>query len=205
MPRVATAHQLDLSGIPEQPLILKNQVNLYQDNTRKRPIKTTDDDDDDANNNKKKAKPSKYMGVYWENGMSKWHAQIMVKGRVCNLGLYLSEEAAAQVYAKAAFKYKKCKPPTGVYGGLDLSNVPEQPLVERDKNSNRKRPATDTTTSSATTTPKYKGTKRCRNKWQARISINRKMTELGTFDTETEAATVYAKAAYYLEQKKQQS
>jgi hypothetical protein len=68
------------------------------------------------------------MGVYWESnagGMNKWHAQIMVDKRVYNLGKYHDEEAAAQVYAKAACKYKKSKAPRGVYGGLDLSSVPE--------------------------------------------------------------------------------
>jgi hypothetical protein len=50
----------------------------------------------------------------------------VVYKRVYDLGKYHDEEAAAQVYAKAACKYKKSKAPPGVYGGLDLSSVPEQ-------------------------------------------------------------------------------
>jgi hypothetical protein len=176
-----TAIKIDLSDVPNQPLILKHQVGLYRDNTRQRPVN--------------ESTASKYMGVYWETsaGMKKWRAQIMVNKRVCNLGRYDDEEAAAQVYAKAAYKYKKSKAPTGVYGGLDLSDVPEQPLIYR--------LILESGVANAT---KYKGTKRCRDRWQARIPMNGKLTNLGTFDTEEEAAAVYAKANFVVEQQKRQ-
>jgi hypothetical protein len=170
--------KIDLSDVPNQPLILKHQVDLYRDNTRQRPV------------NEKSA--SKYMGVYWEHNMNTWRSQIMLEKRVCNLGSYHDEEEAAQVYAKAAFKYKKSKAPSGVYGGLDLSNVPEQPLIERPISKSGRATAFS---------PKYKGTKQCRDKWQARICENGKSVGLGTFDTEEEAATIYAKAAFVIEQK----
>ncbi len=117
----------------------------------------------------------------------------MMNKRVCNLGKYDDEEVAAQVYAKAAYKYKKSKAPTGVYGGLDLSNVPEQPLIYR--------LILESGVAKAT---KYKGTKRCRDKWQARISMNGKRTNLGTFDMEEEAAAIYAKANFVIEERKRQ-
>jgi hypothetical protein len=174
--------KIDLSDVPNQPLIFKHQVDLYRDNTRQRPV------------NEKTA--SKYMGVYWESnagGLNKWHAQIMVDKRVYNLGKYQDEEVAAQVYAKAAYKYKKSKAPTGVYGGLDLSNVPWQPLIYRLILESGVAPAT-----------KYKGVKRCRDKWQARIAMNGKSRELGTFDTDEAAAAIYAKAAFFVEKQKRQ-
>jgi hypothetical protein len=179
MPTESTI-KIDLSDVPNQPLILKHQVDLYRDNTRQRPV------------NEKTA--SKYMGVYWEKnagGMNKWHAQIMVDKRVYNLGKYPSEEGAAQVYANAAYKYKKSKAPSGVYGGLDLSNVPKQPLIYRLILESAVAPAS-----------KYKGVKRCRNKWQARIAMNGRSKELGTFDTEEAAAAIYAKAAFLVEKEK---
>jgi hypothetical protein len=175
--------KIDLSDVPYQPLILKHQVDLYRDNTRLRPVK--------------EKTASKYMGVYWESnagGMSKWHAQIMVEKRVYNLGKFHDEEAAAQVYAKAAYKYKKSKAPPGVYGGLDLSNVPEQPLIYRLILESAVAPAT-----------RFKGVKRCRNKWQARIAMDGKSRELGTFDTEEVAAAIYAKAAFLVEKQKRRN
>jgi hypothetical protein len=177
-----SAIKIDLSDVPNQPLILKHQVGLYRDNTRQRPV------------NESVQVASKYMGVYWETsaGTKKWRAQIMVNKRVCNLGKYDDEEAAAQVYAKAAYKYKKSKAPPGVYGGLDLSNVAEQPLIYR--------LILESGVANAT---KYKGTKRCRDKWQARIPMNGKSITLGTFDTEEQAASIYAKAAYLLKQEDQ--
>lgn len=164
--------KIDLSDVPNQPLILKHQVDLYQDNTRQRPVR--------------KKTASKYMGVYLETnpGTKKWRAQIMVDKRVCNLGKYPDEEEAAQVYAKAAFKYKKSKAPAGVYGGLDLSNVPEQPLIYR-----------IILESGVANVTRYKGIKRCRGKWQAQITMKGKSRALGTFNTEEEAAAIYAKAA----------
>jgi hypothetical protein len=166
--------KIDVSDVPKQPLILKHQVDLYQDNTRQRPV-----------NGRKRA--SNYMGVYWESNAGKWRAQIMVDKRVKYLGKYDDEEEAAQVYAKAAYKYKKSKAPTGMYAGLDLSNVPPQPLIYL------------LISESRATATKYKGTKRCRQKWQSRITINGKSRTLGSFNTEEEAAAVYAKAAFLLQ------
>jgi hypothetical protein len=181
--------KVDLSDVPNQPLILKHQVDLYRDNTRQRPA------------NEKTKKTSNYLGVYWDGTrpIKNWRAQIMIDKRVCNLGSYEGEEAAAQVYAKAAFKYKMSKAPTGVYGGLDLSNIPEQPLMERERIKDQAGGATATAFDL-----KYKGTKRCRDKWQSRISMNGKAIGLGTFDTEEEAAAVYAKAAFLVQQQKQE-
>jgi hypothetical protein len=172
--------KIDLSDVPDQHLILKHQVDLYRDNTRQRPVK--------------EKTASKYMGVYWESnagGINKWHAQIMVEKRVYNLGKYHDEEVAAQVYAKAAYKYKKSKAPTGVYGGMDLSNVPKQPLIYRLILESAAAPAS-----------RFKGVKRCRNKWQARIGMNGRSRELGTFDTEEAAAAIYAKASFLVEKQK---
>jgi len=49
-----------------------------------------------------------------------------IYGRVRSIGHYDKEEDAAISYAKAAFKYKPKKGSQQIFGGLDLSNIPEQ-------------------------------------------------------------------------------
>jgi len=166
---------IDLSDVPPQPLILKNELTcknngrLYNDNTRRRSVN---------------AGSSKYTGVYYEKGSStsKWRAQMMVNGRVRSLGHWDNEEEAAAIYARAAFKYKS-KGYNGLYGGLDLSNVPEQPLIR-----------------SSTSASGYKGVKKMKGRFQARVCRKgRSATTLGTFDTAEEAAGIHARAVYHLE------
>lgn len=70
-----------LVDVPPQPLILKNSKRIYNDNTRRRPVK---------------AGCSKYTGVYMDNSIGKWKAQIMVDGHVRHIGYYNNEEDAAR-------------------------------------------------------------------------------------------------------------
>mmetsp|Transcript_13920 Transcript_13920/g.30347 ORF Transcript_13920/g.30347 Transcript_13920/m.30347 type:complete len:163 (+) Transcript_13920:425-913(+) len=125
------------------------------------------------------------LGVYFDKGADKWKAQIMADGRVCSIGYYEKEEDAAGDYARAAFKFKATKG-IAVYGGLDLSSIPEQPLI-----------------ASETSASGYKGVKKMKGRWQARISTGKggTHTTLGTFDDVKEAAEIYARAASYLEQR----
>jgi len=167
---------IDLTGIPPQPLILKNGLSRsdYIDNSRRRPVKD--------------GISSKYTGVYFDQQSGKWRAQIMVDGSVCSIGSYQSEEEAAADYARAAFKHK-ARGSHKLYGGMDLSDVPEdQPLIRSDTNASG-----------------YKGVKAMKGRWQARIGNgNGKHVTLGTFDTVEEAAGIYSRAVYYLEQKQEE-
>ena len=81
-------NRASMVDVPPQPLILKNAKRTYDDNTRRRPVK---------------AGSSKYTGVYRDESIGKWKAQIMVDGRVRSIGYYDNEEDAAGDYAKAAF------------------------------------------------------------------------------------------------------
>ena len=163
-----------LVDVPPQPLILKNAKSMYNDNTRRHPVR---------------AGSSKYTGVYRDKSSGKWKAQIMVHGRVRSIGYYSHEEDAAGDYAKAAFKYKviSTRSNNDTYGGLDLSDIPEQPLI-----------TTDITISG------YKGVKRRKSNgtWEARIGSNYKLISLGYFKTPEEAASIYARAAFCLERMK---
>jgi len=115
----AGGFSVDLSDVPPQPPILKNEVSShYNDNSRRRNVSDTS---------------SKYAGVYRSG--NKWKAQMYIQGAVRSLGYYTCELEAAVDYARAAFKYKRAKSsPLLTYGGLDLSGVPPQPLIRSNKN-----------------------------------------------------------------------
>ena len=115
----------------------------------------------------------------------------MVEGKVRAIGYYDTEEDAAADYARAAYKYKKKKKSPNVYGnvygGLDLSGVPESlPLICKEG-----------------TATGFAGVKRMKGRFQARIAQQKKYITLGTFDTPEEAALIYARARTYLESKPQ--
>ena len=174
-PRKGTGF-IDLTGVPPQPLILKNQLGhtLYEDNSRRRPTKEGS---------------SKYTGIYYNK--TQWKAQIMVEGKARSIGYYDTEEDAAADYARAAYKYKKRKKSSNVYGnvhgGLDMSGVPESlPLIRKEG-----------------TATGFVGVKRNNGRFQARIVQQKKYLSLGTFDTPEEAALIYARAKWYLESKPQ--
>ena len=162
----------DLTGVPPQPLILKNQLSAtcYQDNSRRRPIREGS---------------SKYTGVYYDKESEKWKAQIIVQGKLRFIGHYDKEEDAAADYARAAFKYKPKKQSLDTYGGLDLSGVSKTlPLIRSERSEIG-----------------YAGIKLKKERFQVRISIGGGKTKtLGTFDTAEEAALIYARAKYYLGQ-----
>mmetsp|Transcript_20375 Transcript_20375/g.36606 ORF Transcript_20375/g.36606 Transcript_20375/m.36606 type:complete len:130 (+) Transcript_20375:634-1023(+) len=113
-----------------------------------------------------------------------WKAQIMVVGTVRSIGYYVTEEAAAADYARAAFKYKPTKVPVC---GLDLTLVPEQSLIRSENNSTG-----------------YKGVKKMKGRFQANFVTEKGKapTTFGTFDTAEEAAGVYARAVYCLDQRR---
>ena len=168
---------IDLTGVPSQPPILKNQLGstLYKDNSRR--FRTD------------RPNCSKYTGVYYEAKQLKWKAQIMVEGKVRSIGYYDNEEDAAADYARAAYKYKARKSSANVYGnvygGLDLSGIPTNLTLIRKEG----------------TASGYAGVKKNKSRFEARIGIKTKLVTLGTFDTPEEAAMIYARAKIYLERR----
>ena len=160
----------DLTGVPPQPLILKNQMSAtcYQDNSRRRPIREGS---------------SKYTGVHYNKESKKWRAQLIVQ-KLRFIGYYDKEGDAAADYARAAFKYKPKKQSLETYGGMDLSGVPNDlPLIRSERCETG-----------------YVGVKLNKGRFQVRISIGGGKTKtLGTFDTAEEAALIHARAKFYLD------
>ena len=101
----SSSKTIDLSDIPYQPPILKNDFSLFHDNSRKRP---------------RKEHSSQYMGIYFDPKLQSWKAQIHIEGRVTSIGYYKDETQAAEDYARAAHKYKRSKDEVRTtLGGLD--------------------------------------------------------------------------------------
>jgi hypothetical protein len=111
---------------------------------------------------------SKYPGVYRDRKVERWAAHIKVNGIEKYLGSYESEEAAYNIYLKAAELVE-----TSQLDKLD------QLIKRRDIGSSQ-----------------YRGVtwfKACK-KWRAQITINGKNNYLGLFTDEKEAAKAYEKA-----------
>eukprot|EP00978_Attheya_sp_CCMP212_P036280 scaffold163203_cov53-Attheya_sp.AAC.5 len=169
---------IDVSDVSEQPRIFKNET-PYKDNTRKKKGRMT----------------SKYMGVYWDVRGNNWKAQVMLCGKNRSLGYFKTEKEAASVYSKACFKYKPHlakEKLTGIYGGLNLNNIPEQPLIPKNGVVDKSNPNKS----------RFKGIKKSKTKWQAAITIEGKLRHLGSLKTQEEAASIYAKAQFLLERRK---
>ena len=162
---------IDLTDVPPQPLILKNELSRtgYKDNSRRRPVADGS---------------SKYTGVYFCKQTKKWRAQIMVDCAVRSIGSFEEEEEAAADYARAAFKYKFKESRELHAAARDPSGVPAIPLIR-----------------SETSASGYKGIKKMKGRWQARIQTGGKCATLGTFDTAEEAAGVYARALHHLKRR----
>lgn len=57
-----------------------------------------------SNNIPNRLNTSGYKGVYWDNARSKWHAQIVFKGKAYNLGRYINKEDAIKARKEAEEK-----------------------------------------------------------------------------------------------------
>ena len=137
---------------------------------------------------------SKYIGIYFHKSMSKWYAQIMIKGNHRFIGYYENEEEAAVDYARALFKYKgqealnKAREQNSFGSGpaIDLKGVPPQPLIPKSVSYIREGAS------------KYAGVTwdKSKNKWRATIKIEGKSRYIGYYINEEEAAVDYARAVF---------
>ena len=131
---------------------------------------------------------SRFRGV--KRRGQKWGAEIRISSDGVsgdwNLGMFDSEEEAGIAWARARHKYpaKKRAYLDTTASRIDLSDVPmDVPLVLSDNPSS---------------TSIYKGIFRDKDKWQAQIQITSKggKINLGSYDTEEEAARLWARARF---------
>ena len=98
--------KIDLTGVPEQPLILKP--------------------------NGKGNSASKYQGVHFNKLNRRWMANIIISGKQYYIGTYHTEENAAADYARAMYKYRGWSggsKPQQAEKKIDLTGVEEQKLI----------------------------------------------------------------------------
>lgn len=112
---------------------------------------------------------SRFVGVAKERGGT-WRAQIQKNEECFWLGSYLYEEDAALAYDRAAEVL------FGEFAGLNLPGRNDQP-------SNR--------VCKAKASSGFYGVRRRKDRWQATISINGRMYNIGSFDDPVEAAKAY--------------
>lgn len=70
-------------------------------NNTRANLRTTTRSQNNANQRKTRG-TSKYKGVHWHEHTGKWKAEIKMNGKAKHLGLFDSEEEAAQAYNNAA-------------------------------------------------------------------------------------------------------
>ncbi|KAK9816835.1 hypothetical protein WJX72_005692 [[Myrmecia] bisecta] len=154
---------------------------------------------------------SRYRGVSYDKKKRKWRVQIKVatlgKSGV-SVGYYDTEQAAAKAYDRAAI---------GLLGRDNLSITTNFPLSDYDdesvpqligktreevkatlKSERAKVPRRRFTSRQRTSKFMGVGSSNRKNQWQARILVHGKVTHLGYYETEEEAARVYDRVSISL-------
>jgi len=73
-------------------------------NNQKQNLRICTYSENGANQRKTRGASSKYKGVHWDKGRSKWRSEINVAGCRISLGRFSSEEEAGEAYDKAAYR-----------------------------------------------------------------------------------------------------
>lgn len=155
---------------------------------------------------------SRYRGVSYDRKKAKWRVQIKVaalgKSGV-SVGYFDTEELAARAYDRAAIGLLGRDNPN-LQTNFDLSDYAEEPIplltgktreevkttlkTERIKQAPRRR----FTSRQRTSRFMGVGSSNRKNQWQARILVHGKVTHLGYYETEEEAARVYDRVSLAL-------
>lgn len=155
---------------------------------------------------------SRYRGVSYDRKKAKWRVQIKVaalgKSGV-SVGYYDTEESAAQAYDRAAIGLLgpdnpnlQTNFPLSDYAGEAIPSLggKSREEVKTTLKSERIKQAPRRRFTSRQRTSRYMGvgSSNRKNQWQARILVHGKVTHLGYYETEEEAAKVYDKVSLAL-------
>lgn len=155
---------------------------------------------------------SRYRGVSYDRKKAKWRVQIKVaalgKSGV-SVGYFDTEEAAARAYDRAAIGLLGRDAPN-LQTNFDVSDYSEDSIptlsgktreeVKTTLKSERIKQAPRRRFMSRQRTSRYMGvgSSNRKNQWQARILVHGKVTHLGYYETEEEAAKVYDRVSLAL-------
>lgn len=152
-----------------------DHINGNKLDNRKENLRIVTPYQNSLNVKKKDGASSQYKGVAFSKDMNLWKSSIRVKGKGVHIGYFSNEVACALAYNEYAIKH---------FGEYAKINNIDSDINWRDYLYERK------------ISSKQKGvhfSKSC-NKWVARINVDKKRIELGSFDTEGEAIEVRLKA-----------
>ena len=162
---------------PPQGMVVDHKNRDTLDNTRDN-LRITDQSRNMQNARPRTRSTSIYKGVYWNNEKRLWSAYIHVDGKRIYLGRHVTQKDAAITYNEAAKKH------FGEFALLNEinPNLDDRPVAER-------KPPKKT---------KYIGVVWDKNRslWMARFTLNGKVTSIGRFADETEAARARDKVAF---------
>ena len=155
---------------------------------------------------------SRYRGVSYDRKKAKWRVQIKVaalgKSGV-SVGYFDTEEAAARAYDRAAIGLLGRDNPN-LQTNFELADYAEEPIprltgktreeVKTTLKSERIKQAPRRRFTSRQRTSRFMGvgSSNRKNQWQARILVHGKVTHLGYYETEEDAARVYDRVSLAL-------
>ena len=155
---------------------------------------------------------SRYRGVSYDRKKAKWRVQIKVaalgKSGV-SVGYFDTEEAAARAYDRAAIGLLGRDSPN-LQTNFDLADYANEPIprltgksreeVKTTLKSERIKQAPRRRFTSRQRTSRFMGvgSSNRKNQWQARILVHGKVTHLGYYETEEDAARVYDRVSLAL-------
>lgn len=145
-------------------------------NNRRNNLRLCTVSQNQMNRRKRKQLTSRYKGVYWDNDIKKWRAEIYFEGKKHVLGRTSSENEAARLYNKKAKEFFK-------------EFAKENIIFDND----RTYPENYTKREIRSTSSKYKGVSldkqraHQKKKWVAHTRFNGKRIKIGRFETEEDA------------------
>lgn len=129
---------------------------------------------------------SGYRGIYWDGGKQQWIVRIWRGSERIYVGRFIDLDQAAHVQDSAA-RY---------YLGEDTSlNFPDETPAVFEANHVARSPAQAHHKRKPGGSSKYRGVTKAKNRWAARIEVERQSIRLGSFVNEEDAARAYDAAA----------
>lgn len=174
-----------------------NSINEFAASQEQRPVSLKqyigDPDIGDTGTKTRGGRTSRFAGVGASNNRSgTWQARILVHGKVTHLGYYKEEEDAARAYDRVSLALNNLTAtnfPASSYNEADIAR-----LRRLDRASLQQALGVKPMQKSS----KFRGVSRKKNKWEAKVMVQRKWAYRELFSTEEEAARGYDAAVWSL-------